>query len=79
MVRWLGHAARKLATTIGQTATVHGLLGCPRPVGHPHYTWTEVAGHQGMRTLGPKLQRDLPGDWATLATQGLGHVSYRQG
>ena len=43
-VRWLGHAARKPETTIvSQLLHADSILGHPRPVGRPHYTWMDGA------------------------------------
>ena len=63
-VRWLGHAARKLETTIvNQLLHADYIPGRPRPVGRPHYTWMDGA----MQDLGPWLQLDLLRDWPKLA------------
>ena len=55
-VRWLGHEARKLETTI-VNQLLHGdsVPGRPRPVGCPHYTWMDGA-MQDLNALGPRLQ-----------------------
>ena len=42
------------------------LLGRPRPVGRPHYTWKDGA-MQDLNALGPRLQLDLLRDWPKLA------------
>ena len=49
-VRWLGHAARKPETTmVKQLQSADSILGRPRPVGRPHYTWMDGA----KQDLGP--------------------------
>ena len=40
-VRWLGHAARK--PVVNQLLHADYILGLPRPVGRPHYTWMDGA------------------------------------
>ena len=58
-VRWLGHAAHKPETTIvNQLLHADSILGRPRPVGRPHYTWKDGA-MQDLNALGPRLQLDL--------------------
>ena len=66
-VRWLGHAARKPETTIvNQLLHADSILGQPRPVGRPHYTWKDGA-MQDLSALGPRLQLNLLRDWPKLA------------
>ena len=64
-VRWLGHAARKPETTIGnQLLHADYIPGRSRPVGRLHYTWMDGA-MQDLNAQGPRLH--LLRDWPKLA------------
>ena len=84
-VRWLGHAARKPETTIvNQLLHTDNIPGRPRPVGRPHYTWMDGAGHAGpqhqhadqhpraLATAGPPPRRLGEAGWRMTMTRMCG-------